>query len=58
MWIDIKDFYLCTPMKRFKYMWLKLTNIPEEIIREYGLQALATPDGYYCKIQKGMYGLP
>ncbi len=33
--VDIKDFYLCTPMKRFKYMRLKITNIPKEIIREY-----------------------
>ncbi len=33
--VDIKDFYLCMPMKRFKYMRLKITNIPKEIIREY-----------------------
>ncbi len=46
-------------MKRFEYMRLKITDIPEEIIREYGLQALATSDGYvYSEIQKGMYGLP
>ena len=57
--VDIKDFYLCTPMKRFEYMRLKITDIPEEIIREYELQALVTSDGYvYCEIQKGMYGLP
>ena len=57
--VDIKDFYLCMPMKRFEYMRLKITDIPEEIIREYGLQALATSDGYvHCEIQKGMYGLP
>jgi hypothetical protein len=40
--VDIKDFYLCMPMKRFEYMRLKITDIPEEIIKEYGLQALAT----------------
>jgi hypothetical protein len=57
--VDIKDFYLCRPMKRFEYMRLKITDIPEEIIREYGLQALATSDGYvYCEIQKRVYGLP
>ncbi len=51
--VDIKDFYICTPMKRFEYMRLKITDIPEEIIRKYGLQELVTPDGYaYCKIQK------
>jgi hypothetical protein len=53
--VDIKDFYLFMPMKRFEYMRLKITNIPEEIIREYELQALATSDGYiYCEIQTGM----
>ncbi len=46
-------------MKRFEYMWLKLDNIPEEIMIEYKLREIATEDGYvYCKIQKGMYGLP
>ncbi len=36
--IHIKDFYLNTPMKRFEYMKLKITDIPEEIIWEYRLQ--------------------
>ena len=40
-------------------MWLKLSDIPEEIIIEYKLHKIATKDGYvYCEIQKGMYGLP
>jgi hypothetical protein len=40
-------------------MKLKMTDIPEEIKREYKLQELATPEGYiYCEIRKGMYGLP
>jgi hypothetical protein len=55
----VKDFYLNTPMKRFEYMQLKLNDIPEEIIIKYKLCEIATEDGYvYCKIQKGMYGLP
>jgi hypothetical protein len=57
--VDIKDFYLCTPMKRFEYMRLKITNVHKEIIREYGLHELVTPDGYiYCKIQKGCMAYP
>ena len=32
---DVKDFYLNTPMTRYEYMRLKLTDIPEEIIVEY-----------------------
>jgi len=30
--MDIKDFYLNTPMKRLEYMRLKLTDIPDEVI--------------------------
>jgi hypothetical protein len=57
--MDIKDFYLRTPMKRPEYMQLKITDIPEEIIEQYKLKSSATPDGYiYCEITRGMYGLP
>jgi hypothetical protein len=55
----VKDFYLNTSMKKFEHMWLKLNNIPEEIIIKYKLPEIATEDRYIiCKIQKGMYGLP
>jgi len=57
--MDIKDFYLNTPMKRFEYMRLKLSDMPEDVIEHYKLRKIATPDGFvYCEIQKGMYGLP
>eukprot|EP00804_Cyclotella_cryptica_P005330 CCRYP_020410-RA/>CCRYP_020410-RA protein AED:0.19 eAED:0.19 QI:0/-1/0/1/-1/1/1/0/760 len=59
MTIDIKDFYLNTPMARPEFMRLKLADIPEEFIILYNLRQLATPDGYiYVRVQKGMYGLP
>jgi hypothetical protein len=49
--LDVKDFYLNTPMKRFKYMQLKLNDIPEEIIIRYKLREIVTEGGYvYCKI--------
>jgi hypothetical protein len=35
--IDIKDFYLNTPMKCYEYMRLKMQDIPDEIIKEYKL---------------------
>ncbi len=57
--MDIKDFYLWTPMKLPEYMRLKLTDIPDEVIEHYNLQELATADEYvYCEVTKGMYGLP
>jgi hypothetical protein len=59
MTLDIKDFYLNTPMARYKYMQLRIADMPEDIIEYYNLKDKATPDGYiYCEIQKGMYGLP
>ncbi len=59
MTMDIKDFYLNTPMARYEYMRLRLADMPEDVIAHYKLNKIATPDGYiYCKIQKGMYGLP
>ena len=59
MMIDIKDFYLNTAMARYKYMHLCITNMPEDVTKHYNLHDKATPNGYvYCKIQKGMYGLP
>jgi hypothetical protein len=55
---DIKNFYLCSPMTRYKYMRLKLSNMPDDVIAHYHLLDIATPDGYiYCKICQGMYGL-
>ena len=57
--MDIKNFYLCTPMERYEYMRLKLSDMPDDVIAHYKLRDIATPDGYvYCKIRQGMYGLP
>ena len=59
MSIDIKNFYLGTPMKRKEYMRLKITDIPNEIIEEYNLKEIAMPDGWvYVEISPGMCGLP
>jgi len=36
-----------------------LSDIPEEVIKEYNLHRYATPDGWvYIKVSRGMYGLP
>ena len=44
--IDIKDFFLQTPMRRPEYMQLKITDIPDEVIEQYNLKSLVTQDGY------------
>jgi hypothetical protein len=59
MTLDIKNFYLNTPMTRPEYVCLKLSDIPDEIIHIYKLHNIATPEGYvYIEVNKGMYGLP
>jgi len=55
--MDVKDFYLNTPMKRFEYMRLPISIIPQEIIDKYNLRDLAEDGWVYIEIQKGMYGL-
>ena len=56
--LDIRDFYLNNKLLRYEYMKMALKLIPQEIIDEYNLTAIAH-DGYiYIQIEKGMYGLP
>jgi hypothetical protein len=56
--MDINNLYLCTPMMRYEYTQLKLSDMPDDIITHYHLHNIATPDGYvYCEICQGMYGL-
>jgi hypothetical protein len=48
--MDIKNFFLCTPMTRYKYMQLKLSDMLDDVIAHYHLLNIATPNGYvYCK---------
>jgi hypothetical protein len=56
--IDIKNFYLNTPLKRYKYMVVVIASLPQEVIDEYGLNNLAVDGKVYIEIQIGMYGLP
>ena len=59
MSIDIKDFYLNTPISRCDYMRLKIAELPQDFIDEYKLQNKETKYGYvYLEIRKGVYGLP
>jgi hypothetical protein len=59
MTMDIKDFYLNTPMVQYEYMRLKLSDMPDDVIEHYNLRAITTANGFvYCEIRKGMYGLP
>ena len=51
MAIDIKGFYLCTPMAHFEYVRLTLTDLPDDVVQHYKLATKVTKDGYvYVKI--------
>ena len=41
--IDLKDFYLMTPMTRPEYMHMKIKDLPEEFVTMYNLTNKATP---------------
>ncbi len=59
MTVDIKNFYLNMPIERYEYVRIKLTDVPDEIIKQYKLAEKVDLDGYvYIEVQKGMYGLP
>jgi hypothetical protein len=57
MMMNIKNYYIGTPLPRFEYMKMLLSRFPEEIIQKYNLNALAVDGWVYIEIRKGMYGL-
>jgi hypothetical protein len=46
MTMDIKDFYLNTPLARYEYMQLKILDMPNNIIEHYKLCNIITPNGH------------
>ena len=58
MSIDIKDFYLNTPMEQYEYMWIPVKYIPANIMQQYQLTPLIHNNMIMVEIRKGMYGLP
>jgi hypothetical protein len=57
MMMDIKNYYLGTPLPRFEYMKMLLSRFTEEIVQHYNLNALAVDGWVYIEIRKGMNGL-
>ena len=56
--MDISNMYLNTPLDRFEYMRMKLTEFPQEIIDEYKLNDLVNNHGWiYMEIRKALPGL-
>jgi hypothetical protein len=57
MMMDIKNYYIGTPLPRFEYMKMMMSRFPEEIIQKYNLNAITVNGWVYIEIRKGMYGL-
>jgi hypothetical protein len=57
MMMEIKNYYLGTPLPRFEYMKMLISRFPEEIIQKYNLSALAVDGWVYIEIRRVMYGL-
>ena len=58
MCLDIRNYYLGTPLDRYEYMRFRLETIPMEIRLQYELDKIAVNGWVYVEIRKGMYGLP
>ena len=58
MTMDIKKFYLNTPLKWYEYLHLKLADIPPDVIEWYALQEKATMAGYMWRYAKECLACP
>ena len=56
--LDIKKYYLGTPMDYFQYMRVHPSVIPKEVWDDPNYDINIANDGYvYLEIRRGMYGL-
>jgi hypothetical protein len=58
MLINVKNYYLGTPLDIYEYMRLAINILPQEIVDQYGLLGLVHNGFMYLEIRKGMYGPP
>ena len=58
MTIDIKDYYLKTPMARPEYIRLRINQLPPEIQSTYNLAQYVHHDTVLFQVNQTMYGLP
>ena len=56
--MDLKNFYLNTPLNPPEYVHIKLADIPQEFINKYKLNELARNSWIYFEMCRGMYGHP
>jgi hypothetical protein len=56
MMLDIKNYYLFTPLPTYEYMQLPISILAIDIIEKYRLTHLKVNGWVYLEICKGMYG--
>ena len=56
--INLKNFYLDTPMKDTEHVRIKISNIPDKFINEYNLQGKDQNGWIYFEIRRSCYCLP
>ena len=56
--IDLKNFYLDSPMPDSEYVRIKITDILAKFIEEYKLAGRDRDGWIYFEICRGCYGLP
>ena len=56
--LDIKSYYLGTPMDHYEYMFIPINLILLEILDFYNLRTIVHKGKVYAKVCHGMYGLP
>ena len=57
MTMEVLYFYLMTPPKQPEYIHIRLTDIPDKVIKGYKLCELAMDGSVYNMTVQGMYGL-
>jgi hypothetical protein len=57
MMMDIKNYYMGTPLPRYEYIRTLVSRFPEEIVKKYNLKELAVDGWVYIEIRKGVYGV-
>jgi hypothetical protein len=55
--MDIKNYYLGTPLPCFEYLKMLISRFPEEIIQKYNPNALAVDGWVHIEIRKCTFGL-
>jgi hypothetical protein len=58
MTLDVKDFYLMTPLPRPEYIRIPLKFLSPKIINQHSLQPFVHNNSILFEVTKSMYGLP